>query len=118
MRARCKLLGTQELNMTAHHPQCDGMVERFYRTFKAMLRKYAATFGSQWDLYVSGALWAYRNVPHESTGEKPSFLLLGIDCHTPTEAALLPSNGLKVTEVSNYREKVILSLSTARRLAA
>ena len=90
----------------------------FTGPFKAILRKYAATFGSQWDLYVSGALWAYRNVPHESTGEKPSFLLLGIDCRTPTEAALLPSNGLKVTKVSNYREKVILSLSTARRLAA
>ena len=103
---------------TEYHPQCDGMVERFNWTLKAMLRKHAATFGSQWDLYVSRALWAYRNVPHESTGEKPSFLLLEIDCRTPTEAALLPSNDLEVTEVSKYREKVILSLSTARRLAA
>ena len=64
---------------------------------------------------MSVALWAHRNVTHESTGEKPSFLLLGIDCHTP---ALLPSNELEVTEVSDYQEKVILSLSTARRLAA
>ena len=25
----CKLLGTKKLNTTAHHPECDGMVERF-----------------------------------------------------------------------------------------
>ena len=118
MRDICHLLVIKKLNTTAHHPQCDGMVERFNRTFKTMLRKYAATFGSQWDQYLSGALWAYRNVSHDSTGEKPSFLLLGIDCRTPTEAALLPPNELEATEVADYREEVILSLSTARQLAA
>ena len=35
-------------------------------------------------------VWAYRNTLHESTAEKPSFLLFGRDCHSPTEAALLP----------------------------
>ena len=114
----CTLLGITKLNTTAYHPQCDGMVERFNRTLKAMLRKQAATFGSQWDVYLPSALWAYRNVPHDSTNEKPSFLLLGIDCRTPTEAALLPPQELEPTEISDYREEVILSLSTARRLAA
>ena len=114
----CRLLGIKKLNTTAHHPQCDGMVERFNRTIKTMLRKHAAKFGSQWDRYISGALWAYRNVPHDATGEKPSFLLLGTDCRTPTEAALLPRHDLEATEVSDYREEVILSLSTARQLAA
>jgi hypothetical protein len=94
------------------------MVERFNRTLKTMLRKHAAKFGSQWDRYLSGVLWAYRNVLHDSTGEKPSFLLLGVDCRTPTEAALLPSHELEATEVSDYREEVILSLSVARRMAA
>ncbi len=41
----CKLLGTRKVNTTAYHPQCDGMVERFNRTLKAMLRKHAAQFG-------------------------------------------------------------------------
>ena len=80
-----------------------------------MLRKHASKFGSQWDRYLPGVLWAYRNVPHDSTGEKPSFLLLGIDCRTPTEAALLPPNELEATEVSDYKE-VILSLSVARKV--
>ena len=74
----CKMLGIKKLNTTAYHPQCDGMVERFNRTLKT-------TFGNQWDRYLSGVLWAYRNTPHESTGEKPSFLLFGIGCRTPAE---------------------------------
>ena len=67
---------------------------------------------------ATGVLWAYRNTPHEATGEKPSFLLFGFDCRTPTEAALLPPNPIEPTAVANYREQVILTLSTARELAA
>ena len=114
----CALLGITKLNTTAYHPQCDGMVERFNRTLKSMLRKHAANFGSQWDRYLPGVLWAYRNVPHDSTKEKPSFLLLGIDCRTPTEAALLQPQELEPTDVADYREELVLSLSTARKLAA
>ena len=114
----CALLGITKLNTTAYHPQCDGMVERFNRTLKSMLRKHAANFGSQWDRYLPGVLWAYRNVPHDSTKEKPSFLLLGIDCRTPTEAALLQPHELEPTDVADYREELVLSLSTARKLAA
>ena len=113
----CTLLGITKLNTTAYHPQCNGMVERFNRTLKSLLRKHAARFGPQWDEYLSGVLWAYCNVPHESTGEKPSFLLFGVDCRTPTEAALLPSSPLEPTTVETYREQVILNLSTARELA-
>jgi len=80
----CEKLGIQKLNTTAYHPQCNGLVERFNRTLKTVLRKQAATYGNQWDQFLSGTLWAYRNTPHETTGEKPSFLLFGIDCHTPS----------------------------------
>jgi hypothetical protein len=88
------------------------MVERFNRTLKTMLRKYAAEFNTQWDRCLSGA---YSNLPHDSTGEKPSFLVYGVDCRTPTEAALLPAH---TSEVSDNREEMVLSLSAARRLAA
>ena len=43
--------------------------------------KHASRFGNQWDQYLPSVLWAYRNTPHESTGEKPSFLLFGWDLH-------------------------------------
>ena len=117
MQDVCQLLGVKKLNTTAYHPQCDGMVERFNRTLKSMLRKHASTKGTQWDRYLSSVLWAYRNTPHESTGEKPSFLLFGYDCRTPSEAALLPPTSLDPTTISDYREHLVLSLSTARDLA-
>ena len=94
------------------------MVEHLNRTLKTALRKHAAQFGVQWDKYLPGVLWAYRNTPDESTGEKSSFLLIGMDCRTPTEAALLPPTQLMPTEVEDYREEVILSLSSAQELAA
>ena len=86
----CALLGIRKLNTTVHHPECDGAVERFNRTLKTMLRKQASTYGVQWDQYIYGVLWACWNTPHSSTGEKPSYLLFGIDCRCPTEASLLP----------------------------
>ena len=107
------LLGIQKLSTTAYHPQCDSWVERF----KSMLRKQAAKFGAQWDKCLPGVLWAYTSTPHESTKETPSFLLFGMDWRSPTDAAILPSHPLEPTQASDYREELILSLSSARQLA-
>ena len=117
MRDVCGMLGIEKLNTTAYHPECNGMVERFNRTLKSMLRKHADQFGCQWDEYLSSLLWAYRNMPHDTTGEKPSFLLFGFDCRAPTEAAFLPPSEIQPVEVSDYREELMLSLSSARQLA-
>lgn len=81
-------------------------------------QKYQYTTGSQWDRFLPGILYAYRNTPHTSTGEKPSFLLFGVDCRTPTEAAYLPTTDVSPTDVENYKEELMLSLSSARELAA
>ena len=94
------------------------MVEWFNCMLKTMLRNHASKFGAQWDNYLPGVLWAYRNTPHESTGENPSFLLFGMDCRSPTEAALLPPTPIQVTDVSDYREELALSLSAAQHSAA
>ena len=94
------------------------MVERFNRTLKKMLRKHAGRYGLQWDRYLSGVLWAYGNAPHESTGEKPSFLLLGMDCGAPSEAALFLPSPVEPSTVETYREELMLNLSSARELAA
>ena len=83
-----------------------------------MLRKHAATFGNQWDHNLPGLLWAYSNTPHESTGEKPSFLLYRLDCRSPTQAALHPPHLINPTNVSDYWQELVLSLATARKLAA
>ena len=83
-----------------------------------MLRTHAGRFRLEWDWYLPGVLWAYRNTPHESTGEKPSFLMFGVDLKTPSQAALFPPRPLTPTTVVSYREEVMLSLSSARALAS
>ena len=117
MQDVCQLLGITKLNTTSYHPQCDGMVERLNRSLKSMLRKHVAKFGRQWDRFLPGVLWAYRNTPHESTKEKPSFLLFGMDLRSPTEAALLPPDPVHPGDLEDYREELIASLSSARELA-
>ena len=51
-------------------------------------------------------------------GEKPSFLLFGMDCRSPTEAGLSPPSNQNETDVTAYREELMESLSFARTLAA
>ena len=51
------------------------------------------------------------------TGEKPLFLLFGFDCRHLTEAATLPIKPLNTTEVTDYREEMVLNVSSARTLA-
>ena len=60
---------------------------------------------------------SYGHTPHESTKEKPSFLLFGIDLKSPTEASLVPPDPLTPTDLGSYREELVLSLSSARELA-
>ena len=79
----CTLLDITMLNTTACHPECDGMIEHFNRTLKTILHKRVSQFGAQW---VSGVLWAYRNTPHDSTGEKTliSALWMGLQVSPDT----------------------------------
>ena len=118
MRDVCDLLGITKINTTAYHPQCNGLVERFNRTLKQMLRKHVEKRGKQWDTCLHGLLWAYRNTPHESTGEKPSFLLFGRDLRSPSEAAFLPTQEIESADVTDYRLELATSLKQARELAA
>ena len=99
----CQLLGIHKLNTTAYHPQGDGFVERYNRTLKSMLRKHAERFGKEWDKFLPGVQWAYRNTPHEATGEKPSYLLFDVDLRMPSEAALLPTTPLENRSLRDYR---------------
>ena len=40
-----------------------------------------------------------------------------MDCRTPTKAALLLLKPLRSTEISEYREEMVITLSSARALA-
>lgn len=74
-------LGCTPRFSTPDHPESNGSVERWNRVFKNMLHHVIRDEAGQWDKFVPYLLWAYREVPHETTGASPFELLYG---RTPT----------------------------------
>ena len=72
-----RLLHVKRIRTTPYHPQTDGLVERFNGTIKSMLRKFVSRNQKDWDEYLPYLLFAYREVPQESTGFSPFELLYG-----------------------------------------
>jgi len=52
----CARFGIVKLSITAYHPECDGMVEHFNRTLKAMLHKHVSHSGTSTPVTVKYAL--------------------------------------------------------------
>ena len=71
------LLHIKRIRTTPYHPQTDGLVERFNGTLKGMLRKFVSRNQKDWDQYLPYLLFAYREVPQETTGFSPFELLFG-----------------------------------------
>ena len=85
MREILRLLSVSQLHSTPYHPQTNGIVERFNGTLKTMLRKLMADKPRDWDRYLGPALFAYREIPQESTGFSPFELLYGRVPRGPAE---------------------------------
>ena len=78
-----KLIRIKLIRTSPYHPQTDGLVERFNKTLKAMLRKIATDEGCSWDKMLPYVLFAYREVPQASTGFSPFELLYGREVKGP-----------------------------------
>ncbi len=79
-----KLLHVHPIRTTPYHRQTDGLVERFNKTLKSLLRK-TASDGKDWDKLLPYLLFAYREVPQASTGFSPFELLYGRAVHGPLD---------------------------------
>ncbi len=66
------LLGIKSVRTSVYYPQTDGLVERFNRTLKTMIRKFVHEH--KW---LEPLLFAVREVPQGSTGFSPFELLYG-----------------------------------------
>ncbi len=72
-----ELLGIKSIRTSVYHPQTDGLVERFNRTLKTMIRKFVHEDAKNWDKWLEPLLFAVREVPQASTGFSPFELLYG-----------------------------------------
>lgn len=77
MKEVSRLLCIRQLQTTPYHPACNGLVERFNGSLKAMLRKMCEERPKGWDRYLPSVLFAYCEVPQESTGFSPFELMHG-----------------------------------------
>ena len=77
MKEVSRLLSIRQMTTTPYHAQCNGLVERFNGTLKAMLRKMCEEKPKYWDRYINPLLFAYREAVQESTGFSPFELLFG-----------------------------------------
>ncbi len=75
------LLGIKSVRTSIYHPQTDGLVERFNRTLKTMIRKFVHEDAKNWEKWLEPLLFAVREVPQASTGFSPFELLYGRQPH-------------------------------------
>ena len=77
MRDLYDRLGIKPIKTSPYRPQTDGLVERFNGTMKQMLRRVLQKFDAQWDRALPYLMFAYREIPQETTGFFPFELLYG-----------------------------------------
>ena len=77
MKEFCRLCSIQQIHSSPYHPIANGQVERFNGVLKTMLRKVVHDRPENWDRYIAAILFAYREMPNESTGFSPFELVYG-----------------------------------------
>ena len=75
MQEVSRLLSIKQLTTTPYHPICNGLVETFNGTLKRMLRRLCSEQPRKWHPFINPLLFAYREVPQESTGLSPFEML-------------------------------------------
>uniref|UniRef100_A0A8C5PP86 Gypsy retrotransposon integrase-like protein 1 n=1 Tax=Leptobrachium leishanense TaxID=445787 RepID=A0A8C5PP86_9ANUR len=79
-----RLCGVKALHSAPYHPQTNGLCERFNGTLKQLIRAFTHE-SKDWEKYLPHLLFAYREVPQESTGYSPFELLYGRQVRGPLD---------------------------------
>ena len=77
MKEVSKLLGVSQFTTTPYHPMCNGLVEKFNGRLKKMLRRLCSEEPKQWHRCINALLFAYREMPQDSTHFAPFELMYG-----------------------------------------
>jgi len=77
MKEVSRLLSIEHVTSSPYHPQCNGLVGKFNGTLKSMIKKLCTERPKDWDRYFERALFAYREVRHETLGFSPFEMLYG-----------------------------------------
>ena len=101
------LLGIKALTSMPYHPICNELVERWNGTFKSMLKRLGQDQPKHWHQLINPVLFAYREVPQESTEFSPLQLLYGRSVRGPgTILKEIWTKEVNITEVKTSYEYV------------
>ena len=122
MKEVSRLLSIKGLTSTPYHPICNGLVERWNGTLKSMLKRLCQDQPKQWHRLINPVLFAYREVPQESTGFSPFQLLYGRSVRGPgtilkelwTKEVNIPEVKSSYEYVTELRERLEDSLKLAQ----
>ena len=89
-RLVCQKFGIYQTRTVPYRPQSDGLVERFNRTLKQMLRIFVAENPKDWDDHLPFLLMAYRATQHKSTGCTPNLIFLQREVSCPLDLMVGP----------------------------
>ena len=103
-----QMLGIKAITTSPYHPQTDGLVERLNQTLKFMLKKTSRSTRRQWDKMLPLILFAYREIPQETTGFSPFELLYSRDVKGPMD--ILKDQWIATQPEENDITSYVLSL--------
>jgi len=80
-----KKLDIKQLRTSSLHPQTNSVVERFNKTIVTIISMYVSSNQKDWDVFIPGALFAYRTSIHPSNGYSPFFMMFGREAREPSQ---------------------------------
>ncbi|XP_055899833.1 uncharacterized protein LOC129928659 [Biomphalaria glabrata] len=111
----CNFFSVKPVHSTIYHPSSNGMVERLNSSLKSFLRKVCQDSPCDWDRKVNAALFAYREVPNETTGISPFELVYGRQMRGPL--AILKQVFVNNEEENGYKNVFSYLLDLKTRLS-
>lgn len=73
------------IQTSPYHPPTDGLVKRFNKTLKSVLRRLIKNEGQDCDRFISYAMYVYLEVPQTTTRFSPFELLYGQKVRGPLD---------------------------------
>ena len=82
-RRLCEFYQIKKVNIVAHKPSSNSLVERTNRKIVEVLRTLVTPKTGDWDLSLDDIQLTVNNTVNEATGKIPHFLLYGVECRMP-----------------------------------
>ena len=111
MREICALLQIHKTRMTAYHPHCNGLVERF--NYKYIAKHHQ----TEWEQCIWRVCSAYNSSVHASTGYTPFYLMHGCQVQLPVDLMYGSTPHEVNHSLSDYAYKLCNDLKEAYVLA-